>query len=96
MSWALTSILATLLWAICFLPASAQGTVCGDRDEIAARLLSQFGEIRAAGGPVTGGGVFAVWVNPQTLTWTVTVASEDRICVIGSGTDFEVTKAPAH
>lgn len=78
------------------LTASAQspnpGTtdVCGSRDVLVDRLLSEFKESQAAVGTLHDQAILEVFVSDQG-SWTILATGTDgRSCVLAAGQDFEI------
>ena len=88
-----TTTYATLVAAALMLfaaPAQAQGTNCGPRDTVIARLSSGYGETRRGIGLGGTDRVVEVFASPETGTWTVTVTLPDgRTCLVASGQAWE-------
>ncbi len=76
-----------LLAALHGAPAGAQGT-CGDRNEMARRLVDQYGETLMGAG-LGGPTLLEVWANCETGTWTILKTyTTGTACVMAAGTNW--------
>lgn len=63
-----------------------QQRFCAPAAQIIERLGNQFGEHLSAAGLDAQGRMLAVYSNPASGTWTVTVTTPDKVsCVVASG-----------
>lgn len=69
---------------------------CGPTKDVVESLIRDFGEkpIIYGKGPDGENGVMTLWVNEQTLTWTVITTHGERSCVIGGGQNLTVISRP--
>jgi len=57
------------------------------------KLVSQYGEARAATGMVGEQQLMELWANPSSGSWTVILTTAQGIaCVVATGNDFEVAR----
>jgi hypothetical protein len=71
-------------------PADVLAITCGTTKDVFANLKSKYEEQVEIGGIVgTGSQVMLMWVNHQTHSWTITVTSVERTCIIASGYDLK-------
>jgi hypothetical protein len=68
-----------------------QGRFCASIDQVVKRLGSEFGEHLSAAGLGSQGQMMAIYSNPESGTWTITVTTPDRVsCVIATGKGFAI------
>jgi hypothetical protein len=68
------------------LPAAAQPTFCGARDEIVRLLRDRYGEIRRGAGLRDVNALFEIFASTATGTWTLLVTRPDgQSCAIAAG-----------
>lgn len=80
-------VCAALLAAFLTAPASAQG--CGPYEEVRKYLGEKYGE-SVIGRGIANGGLFELWLNPETGSWTVLGRPRpDVACPLSGGTDWE-------
>lgn len=89
---------AIFLIAMLFPPSSAsaqQPMICGQRDQIVARLQADFGEERRAMGLAGRNRIIEVFASDETGSWTITITGLDGItCLVAAGQSYE-SFAPA-
>jgi hypothetical protein len=79
-----TLILAFPVWLT---PAAAQ-PICGDRDELVARLASRYGEVRQDGMPASSSSFYELFGSRETGTWTVLLSGMNGYsCIVRAGRD---------
>lgn len=84
----MTRVITAALFAIMATTASAQQN-CGQREAVADRLASQFGETRQSIG-LGAGGMVETWANRLTGSFTITVTTPSGLtCLVSSGEAFE-------
>lgn len=67
------------------LPVAAQES-CGDRDAMALRLQSIYGEIQTGIGIGSSHELFELFTSDETGSWTILVTTPDgRSCLLASG-----------
>jgi len=72
------------------IPAHAQISNCGPRDDVVGRLSSTYGETRRGIGLGTQNRVVEVFASDTSGTWTITVTMPDgRMCLLASGQSWE-------
>ena len=70
--------------------ASCAYAQCETRESMSASLKERYGEVVVAQG-INSLGVFELWMNPTTGTWTATVYFPDgRMCVLEAGSDMHL------
>jgi hypothetical protein len=63
---------------------------CGDHQDIAKRLASEYGEVRHGAGLVDSGRIIEIFVSPKQGSWTILVThSEGPTCVVAAGEAWE-------
>lgn len=68
-----------------------QGRICAPSDQIVARLGAQFGERLSAAGLDARGQMMAIYSNPVSGTWTITVTTPERMsCIVATGEAFAI------
>lgn len=68
----------------------ASPSPCADRDRVASRLTTNYGETVRSMGLGANNGVMEVWASDETGTWTITVTMPNgQTCLIASGQAFE-------
>ena len=86
------SLLVTMVSALPQIAAAEP--MCGDRDELLARLASQYGEVpqgTTAASPAT---FYEILGSRETGTWTVLLSgSNGYSCIISSGQDGRAVSA---
>lgn len=89
---------AIILIAMLFPPSPAhaqQPMICGQRDQIIARLQASFGEERRAMGLAGHNRIIEVFASDETGSWTITITGLDGItCLVAAGQNYE-SFAPA-
>ncbi len=73
--------------------------VCGETKKMFNDLATDYGEkpIIYGRGPGERPGIMTMWVNEETLTWTLVVThSNGTSCIIGGGTDFTIQAPGKH
>lgn len=83
--------LATALWAVFLMPASAQAPmVCGARDGIIHSLRSNFEEERVATGLSRTGALVELFTARDGSTWTILLTSPNgTTCLLGAGKSWD-------
>lgn len=86
--------------ALCLSAASAafaQDSCFASPEDARDYLASEYGELPHAAGPDVFGGVFGLFINPQSRTWTIlrVEPGSDRTCMAGAGTDWTTAGDPA-
>lgn len=72
-----------------------QGTPCGPYDQVAAALLSHFGEIPFSDAMAANQMPVRTFVNPQTWTWTTLILPQPGLaCIVLGGDHFGMAKPP--
>jgi hypothetical protein len=72
-------------------PATAQQRVCAPTAQMIERLDKGFGERLSAAGLGANGSMVAVYSNPESGSWTITVTTPDKVsCVVSSGEGFVI------
>lgn len=85
--------LATALAVLFALPAMAQQN-CAARSEVLSVLAQKYGETRQSVGMLQGG-VFELFANTETGTWTViTTSPQGLTCIRAEGEGFENVSEP--
>lgn len=80
--------------AVMTLPAGAQQPVCGDRDEIVARLKSGYQESTSGIGLSATGGVIELYTSEKG-TWTLMLTQPNGVsCLIAAGDNWEHVDSP--
>lgn len=75
-------------------PASAQQAVCGDRDEIIARLQSGYQESTTGVGLSATGGLVELYTSEKG-TWTLMLTQPNGVsCLIAAGDNWENVDSP--
>lgn len=70
--------------------ASAQGGLCGQRDQIVSQLKSVHGESRQAVGLQQNSRVMETYANPETGSWTIIVSMPTGVaCLVAAGEAFQ-------
>jgi len=74
---------------VMFSPASAQQAVCGDRNEIVARLESGYQESTSGLGLSATGGLVELYTSEKG-TWTLMLTQPNGVsCLIAAGDNWE-------
>ncbi|ANT59703.1 hypothetical protein AYJ57_04555 [Salipiger sp. CCB-MM3] len=77
------------------LPAAADQSACGPRDQIVARLAATYGETRQSIGIGNNNAVMELFASDETGSWTITVTGTDGVtCLVASGLAFEALHEP--
>lgn len=64
-----------------------------DAHAIVDKLMSEYGEVATAGGIDAAGSFVAVFANPETGSWTITVSKPGgQTCVVSSGEAFVIER----
>ena len=75
-------------------PASAQQAVCGDRNEIVARLESGYQESTTGVGLSATGGLIELYTSEKG-TWTLMLTQPNGVsCLIAAGDNWEQVDRP--
>lgn len=92
-------ILVTALLLLMLSPLYAQEqqairVYCNESKVIWQQLRKEYGEepILLGRGPEGTTGVMTLWMNPNTLTWTILVTTSDKTCIIGGGGNFTIVE----
>lgn len=86
------SLLVTTIGALPQL-AAAQ-SMCGDRDELIARLASQYGEVQQDTVAVSPTSFYELLGSRETGTWTVLLSGANGYsCIVSSGQDGRAISA---
>lgn len=73
--------------------AAAQ-PMCGDRDELMARLASQYGEVRQGTAAASPTSFYELLGSRRTGTWTVLLSGANGYsCIVSSGQDRRAASA---
>jgi hypothetical protein len=74
-------------------PADAE-PMCGDRDELTARLASQYGEVLQGSAAASPTSFYEILGSRDTGTWTVLLSGNNGYsCIISSGQDGRAVSA---
>ncbi len=85
------AVVAALI-ALVLLASTAEAQSCAPRAAIVERLSEKYGEARQVQGLEGRGGIFEVWGNPDTGSWTATLTLVNgQMCIVGYGTAFSNT-----
>jgi hypothetical protein len=77
-----------------FSPASAQQAVCGDRNEIVARLENGYQESTSGVGLSATGGLVELYTSEKG-TWTLMLTQPNGVsCLIAAGDNWEHVDSP--
>jgi len=70
---------------------AAAEPLCGDRDMIAERLASEYGEVRHGAGMVGHGRIMEIFISPERGSWTILIThAGGPTCVVAAGESWEV------
>ena len=73
--------------------AAAQ-SMCGDRDELMARLANQYGEVPQGSAPAGPATFYEILGSRETGTWTVLLSGNNGYsCIVSSGQDGRAVSA---
>lgn len=87
----LGALVAPLALALCTTPAYAQSQNCAERDVVAERLTSGYGEQQQSMG-LSQGTAVETWANTDTGSWSILVTRPDGVsCLVASGQNFVIT-----
>ena len=88
-----TAAVAGLACAISFVSAtavSAEGRLCGKRDQVISQLQSVHGESRQSVGLQPNARVMETFANPDTGTWTIIVSLPTGMsCLVAAGEAYQ-------
>lgn len=88
------TLLATFVGALIVGSANAQMR-CGDHEKVVAYLDKTFGESRTDMGMSSNGGVFEIYANEKTGTWTALMTMPGGpTCLVAAGESWEHLTAP--
>lgn len=77
---------AALIAAV--LPVSASAATCLSTEEMVVYLISEFGELPLHAGSSRTGLISAMFVNPETGTWTIIHDNGVTSCIADFGTGW--------
>ena len=88
------TLLAILALMVSALPAYAQQSRCGPRDQVFEVLREKYSEKPTFEGIAENGSMFIVFASPTTGTWTgVAIRPNGMACLIITGTNFQPATA---
>ncbi len=89
----LRSILAALVVIGFSLPASAQQSVCGKREDVLKQLSIRYSEAPAAMGLSSTGGMVEVLTSRAGGSWTIIMTMPSGVsCLVAAGENWESVK----
>lgn len=84
--WRILTVVTGLATAGLVSGAAGAEVACGNHQEIAKRLASEYGEVRQGAGLVDSGRIIEIFVSPEQGSWTILVThSEGPTCVVAAG-----------
>lgn len=87
-------LLAAAVASLAAVPASAQQTVCGDRNEIVSRLEKGYQETTSGLGLSANGGIVELYTSEKG-TWTLMLTQPNGVsCLIAAGDNWEHVDNP--
>lgn len=88
--WRILTVVTAVVTAGLMAGTAGAEVACGDHQEIARRLASEYGEVRHGAGLVDSGRIIEIFVSPKQGSWTILVThSEGPTCVIAAGEAWE-------
>lgn len=88
----LISALVIALFVLGYGACALAAPPCTSHAAMAEALARQFGETVQAQALTQDGRLVAIWANLKTGTWTATISSQGRTCMVAAGDHFQATK----
>lgn len=88
--WRISTVVSGVVTAGLVAGTAGAEVACGDHQDIAKRLASEYGEVRHGAGLVDSGRIIEIFVSPKQGSWTILVThSEGPTCVVAAGEAWE-------
>ena len=88
------TLIGASFMALLATPATSAESVCGNRDDIVARLESGYQEFNSAMGMSTNGGLVELYTS-ENGTWTLMLTQPNGVsCLIAAGQNWESFNSP--